>query len=370
MRENDRHMEELVERSLEVLRENQSESGAFIASPTFSQYGYSWLRDGYFCAKAALMWDQVDIAESFLLWATRSIEGTRAQIETLQGLLESGQPPKTGWFPPARFNLDGSKDESSWPNHQNDGYGSYLLLLAECARSSHRELSEGEHRTALLVYEYLRIVWDRPCSDCWEEFEDKVHLSTLAALCGGLKAISCFMGNDRKVFRDLAKQIERSIRSSALSHGYYPKYLGSDQVDASEIWLSVPYAVLAPQEPELRRTIEKIEEELENEGGVKRYAADTYYGGGQWPILSAFLGWHHVRCGNPGRAWELLDWVCAQQDERGFLPEQVDTFVNNPRMVGPWERRWGSSALPLVWSHAMFLILYKELVGYTTHKER
>ncbi len=42
----------LARRSLDIIRAGQAPSGAFVASPTFSQYGFAWLRDGSFIAEA------------------------------------------------------------------------------------------------------------------------------------------------------------------------------------------------------------------------------------------------------------------------------------------------------------------------------
>jgi hypothetical protein len=39
------------------------------------------------------------------------------------------------------------------------------------------------------------------------------------------------------------------------------------------------------------------------------------------------------------------------------LPEQVLVDVQDPQMVEPWELRWGPVATPLLWSHAMYLIM-------------
>ena len=42
----------IARRSLEVLKQGQDSSGAFVASPSFPTYRYAWLRDGAFCAYA------------------------------------------------------------------------------------------------------------------------------------------------------------------------------------------------------------------------------------------------------------------------------------------------------------------------------
>ena len=48
-------------------------------------------------------------------------------------------------------------------------------------------------------------------------------------------------------------------------------------------------------------------------------------------------------------------------DAEGNLPEQVPTRAYAPAMLPVWERRWGPVATPLLWSHAMYLILANEL---------
>jgi GH15 family glucan-1,4-alpha-glucosidase len=49
----------------------------------------------------------------------------------------------------------------------------------------------------------------------------------------------------------------------------------------------------------------------------------------------------------------------AQAGEGGWLPEQVSIDVNNESMIVPWVEKWGPSAVPLLWSHAEYLILCK-----------
>ena len=44
--------DKLRERSIAVILESQAPSGAFVAGPGFSQYGYVWFRDGSFIAAA------------------------------------------------------------------------------------------------------------------------------------------------------------------------------------------------------------------------------------------------------------------------------------------------------------------------------
>jgi GH15 family glucan-1,4-alpha-glucosidase len=135
-----------------------------------------------------------------------------------------------------------------------------------------------------------------------------------------------------------------------------------EQVDASLLGLSVPYRVLSPGDPIMRQTVERIEEDLHcRGGGVHRYTDDTYYGGGEWVLLAAWLGWYYTKAGERDNAGELQRWIEAQADADGCLPEQVSAHLLAPEHCGPWVERWGPVAKPLLWSHAMYLILHHAL---------
>ena len=92
-----------------------------------------------------------------------------------------------------------------------------------------------------------------------------------------------------------------------------------------------------------------------------RYIGDTYYGGGQWLLLTSSLAWHLATTGEFGGAVAAQDWVRAQALENGDLPEQVTGHAQEPGMIAPWVERWGEIATPLLWSHAMYLLAETEL---------
>ncbi|MBI9104407.1 MAG: hypothetical protein JEY99_18465 [Spirochaetales bacterium] len=352
----------LRQRSEEIIFTNQTAGGAIIACPSFSQYNYSWFRDGAFIAYAMIRIGRLAEAERFLSWGNRVVISSREKIDALGDKLDKGEALSIRDFLGARYTPEGEEDESDWPNFQIDGYGTWLWCMAEYLKAADLSELPGVWQTGVeLTIRYLRMVWQRPNSDCWEEFPDEVHPATLACIYGGLKRISPWLdqeGNEEGgTLEVFAEEIKSFVYNNLHEDGYFPKYLGSDLVDASLLWIALPFGMADLKDPVMVKTVELIEEKLLEEGGVKRYAEDTYYGGGQWIIHSCWLAWYYYESGRMVEADTLMEWVIRQQKDDGSLPEQTTEITNEPPMVKVWEQRWGTVATPLVWSHAMFLIV-------------
>src|SRR5258708_38934661 len=85
--------------------------------------------------------------------------------------------------------------------------------------------------------------------------------------------------------------------------GKLVKFLGNPAVDGSLLWSAVPYGLLKPNDPTFETTLAKIEHDLHYPGGgVYRYRADVYYGGGEWLLLAAWLGWVYATRGDHEKA--------------------------------------------------------------------
>jgi GH15 family glucan-1,4-alpha-glucosidase len=139
--------------------------------------------------------------------------------------------------------------------------------------------------------------------------------------------------------------------------GRFRKGPGDDRVDASLLWLAVPFGVLPVDDPRNGATVEALRTEHAGPGGgIYRYLGDTYYGGGQWLLLTSSLAWHDAVAGDTDAHAAAQAWVRAQALANGDLTEQVTGHSQEPAMVEPWVRRWGPVATPLLWSHAMYVI--------------
>jgi GH15 family glucan-1,4-alpha-glucosidase len=355
---------EIAERGRALILSLQDPSGAYPASPSFSAYrGYSWLRDGAFIADAMSAAGEVASASAFFGWCARALVARAPEIHRIVAAADSATPVADREMLPTRFTLDGAAGDTEWWDFQLDGYG--LWLWAALTHAERHDLDVTPWRRAIeLTVDYLIASWDRPCYDWWEEHVEEVHVSTLGSIEAGLRAAarSEQVGPERRgAAAETADAAARLVRERGTVDGRLVKWIGSTAVDASLAALIAPLRVVPGDSDLGRATLAELERQLVVEGGTHRFTTDTYYGGGQWPLLSCFIGLAHLDAGNPERARELLDWSAGTVRASGTMPEQVADHLIDPSFVDEWVERWGTSADPLLWSHAMFLRLAVEL---------
>lgn len=354
---------QLYNHSIEVILDHQAPSGGYLASPSFPDYRYCWFRDGAYTAYAMDLAGEHESAWRFHDWCARVINARRAIVERAVRTVQRGQRLTESDTLHTRYSLDGAEGgDPDWPNFQLDGLGTWLWALAEHARLAElAEVPASWRQAAVLTARYLAALWDHPCYDCWEEFGDRVHVYTLAAIYGGLQALGS-LGLEGGWER-VPVAIRALVLQHGLHHGRLIKSIGNAAVDASLLGVSIPYRVLQPDDRRIRATVPWIEAELRGDGGgVHRYAADTYYGGGEWILLTAWLGWYYAEVGQHGEALQILRWIEAQADEHSNLPEQLPRNLIAPAYLDPWREQRGEIARPLLWSHAAYLILYDALL--------
>jgi dextranase len=368
---------DLFARSIEIIKANQAPSGAYIASPNFEQYHYCWFRDGAYTAYALDLAGEHDSSSRFYDWAANNIAGRAAQVERAATAAARGQMPAPGDILHTRYTMDGADSPDDWPNFQLDGFGTLLWGMSRHLDLTGRSLDAvpaSWSEAVTLLVQYLSALWSLPCYDCWEEFPDKLHTYTMASIYGGLRAASSMLAStSARSAADLASgtaaRIKQFVLDNCVLDGSLVKFKGSPLVDGSLICVSTPYGLFAPDDPVMQTTIARIESDLRRDGGgVHRYIEDSYYGGGEWLLLTAYLGWYYAECGETGRAQALLDWVEACAGAQDDLPEQVSHHLNQPDMLPVWEARWGRIATPLLWSHAAYVTLAANL-GRTTRAD-
>lgn len=348
-------LESLKNRSIQVILENQHLSGAYLASPNFDTYRYCWFRDGAYIANGMKQADEYTSAEKFHDWAAETILSQQEVIQSARQKIAQGEKLSQADFLHTRYTLDGKiAEKEDWPNFQSDGFGTWLWSLSNYVRSKGLRCKPIWSEAAELVGQYLTSVWRVPCYDLWEEFPEQQHTYTLAAIYGGLRSIEGLVGLS---FKNVAGEILQFILTHCQHEGVFVKAVGRKDVDASLVALAIPYGVVEPGSELMRNTVKRIEKDLVRDYGTHRYATDTYYGGGQWLLLSAWLGCYHARLGEVEEANAYLNWLMTQSDQTGQMPEQVPLQLNQPSFYPQWLERWGEIAKPLLWSHASFLSL-------------
>ncbi|HEV3310734.1 MAG TPA: glycoside hydrolase family 15 protein [Chloroflexota bacterium] len=344
---------DLTEVSLAIIGDGQTAGGAFIASPNFPTYRYCWYRDGTFVAQALDLFGDHDRAAAFYDWGARTV---LRQRDVVQKVLLGPAHERPSVYLHTRYELDGSPADDDWPNFQLDGYGTFLWGMTEHLRLSGRGLRPGWGQAIEVLLEYLGHLWKSPNYDCWEELPDRIHLSTLCALYGGAAAVASRLNVPGAA--DLAQATRDFVLAQSAELGYLPKFVGSDAVDASVMWASIPFNLFELSDPVMTSTARKIEDDLVGpSGGVRRYASDSFYGGGEWILLTALLGECWLRSGETERAAGARVWIEAHAGPRGELPEQAPVDLIAPAEYDLWQTRWGPIATPLLWSHAAYLRL-------------
>ena len=160
--------------------------------------------------------------------------------------------------------------------------------------------------------------------------------------------------------------IRDQLINGAEQFGHFVKFPDSPAVDASLLALAVPYGVVAPDDPIMLKTVEQIEATILHGRGLHRYAKDSYYGGGAWILLTAWLGWYYaellaarpdLEAGLKQKIQTCQTWIESRAMDKLYLPELVSENLNFPAYLSTWKNRWGDIASPLLWSHANYIIL-------------
>jgi GH15 family glucan-1,4-alpha-glucosidase len=178
--------------------------------------------------------------------------------------------------------------------------------------------ADAAHATRVFLARH----WHEPCHDWWEE-RSGVHSATLGCIWAALQR------------DDIAASVHEARER--------------ERLDGSQAFLVVLGLVGVDVLAQIEATL-----------GYHRHLDDEYYGGGEWPVLAGLLGW--ARRVNELDATEQLAWIESKATGSGALPEQAGAQLR-PARYGTWVARWGPPAVPLLWSHAMYLILQAVLVG-------
>lgn len=348
--------------SVRIIKSNQADSGAYVASPNFGQYNYSWFRDGSFIANSMVQVGEIESARNFHAWAGSVINKRSEKIQSLIERNQRSEKIEVEEHLDCRYTVEGEEGAEFWTNLQLDGFGAWLWSLDEFLKIA-GPLDAEILAAADLIAEYISEFWGIESFDWWEESFGHQHVSTLGSIAVGLLRHSQWQWVEperRAISKMESSRVSDLINQNGQIDGRLVKWIDGQGLDASLLSLFEPFEFLDARSDIGRTTIAAIAAQL-GTFGTYRHAEDDYYGGGRWPLLSCFLGLCYVELGDFAGALEILRWVAGTANQANELPEQIDGNLLHPSSRRDWIEKWGEPAIPLLWSHAMFLHLYATL---------
>jgi GH15 family glucan-1,4-alpha-glucosidase len=352
----------LRDASIRIIKANQAGSGAYVASPNFRVYNYSWFRDGAFIADAMSACGENESALSFHKWATRIIIDREDKIASLIRRGKQGEKIANDEHLHCRYTVDGQESSEQWTNLQLDGFGTWIWSLDEFLKRENT-LPLATYRAVETLIGYLGTFWEIDTYDWWEESYGHQHVANLGSMAAGLSRCSEWKHiseDSRLAAANTAMRIMTLIRSRGLFNGRLAKWIDGNGLDASLIALVAPFGLLNDDKEIARGTVDAVASVL-GTFGTYRHEDDWYFGGGKWPLLSCFLGLAYISLGEEQKAQQILDWAASVTNEELALPEQLAEPLLQPEKRAQWIEQWGEPACPLLWSHAMYLSLYSTL---------
>ena len=340
----------LVERSiLALLLLCDKETGGIIACPsTDPDYRYVWPRDAFYVALALDRSGYHDQAERFYLWC-RAAQDRSGVLH--QRYFSSPELIGPAWGP-------------AW-GEEIDETASVLWGMVE-----HLRLTRDRGFLSAVWPFISQAAWYLVSSvdhsgkvkatmNLWEEKPSR-HIYSAVTVAAGLKAASdaanemSYASEARRwglASESVKKHLLEAFWDDRLGHFIRTAEPRDKQVDASSLALSFPFGIIPDRNPRMVKTAQALVDSFHfPAGGIGRFPSDVNYGGNPWILSTCWLAIHYSNAGRVAAARALLDWSANHATGLGLLPEQVDR--DDGRVL---------SAVPLAWSHAMFILASQAL---------
>ena len=383
-----------------IILQHQDPTGPFPATGQ-ERYKYSpfrWVRDSSNTALGLIYKLQsaskndskilMDAIEKNFEWWFNRINDEK---EGLQYLISTDSISVTDFHKkvlPARFTKKGLCEtklelvDENWPNAQLDGYGTLLAVFGKYIKQTNKTSLALYYKDQIsLLASYLSKFATFPNYDMWEDSkfwgtDGCLHLSTLACVYTGLSAVNEMNIDSITTKKTNLSSIKSFVENNFINNqGELVKYnqKNNDEtyfipedpvnhIDSSMILLSSPFegSIYPHSNPLMKNISERVERDLNKDGGVKRYPGDEFYSGGRWPMLSALQGIHLLQEEKIHGALRNAEWILQTQDADLNLIEQVpDDF--DSKVYCAWCKKWGEPTTPLLMGHGFAIVFFEEL---------
>ncbi|MFP3064973.1 MAG: glycoside hydrolase family 15 protein [Sulfolobus sp.] len=357
----------LLNVSLFVIKNHMDQNGSIIASSDYSfvgvygdSYTYCWPRDSAIASYALDIAGYGDLAIRHYTFISRLVseEGFLYHKYNPDMTLASSWHP---WFLNGRRIYPIQEDETA---------------LQVWAISMHYNLYKDIDELVTIYKDFvkpairfmIRYIEDglpKPSFDLWEE-RYGIHIYTVSTVYGALTQASKLVADmgDEVLASDMIS-VANYMKEQALKKMVYngrfirriDEYGRQDLTVDASMYSPYFFGMVNPKDQIMVSTVNAIENALLVNGGIIRYENDYYRRARQYPnpwiITTLWVAEYYADTGNYDKALKYLKWVIDRALPTGLLPEQVypDTFES-------------SSVMPLVWSHAEFIITIDKLKSY------
>lgn len=331
-------------------------TGAIVAAPTTSlpeeiggvrnwDYRFTWLRDATFTLYALNVLGYMDEAWAFTHWLRRLsyVDGEDLQImygiRGERDLSEHELPHLSGYgnSRPVRIG-NGAADQK-----QMDVFGEVLDCIHIFRKSGgferYGEKLEGPLWSMMSgLVEYVCAHWQEPDSGIWEVRGGLRHFVYSKVMCWVALDRGIRAAEQLNLEADLPRwrMVRDQIRADILMHGYnttlgaFTQSYDDTALDASNLLLPL-VGFIAPDDPRMRSTVDRIMERLTDERGfVYRYHSDDGLAGseGTFTICTFWLVDNLAMQGRVDEARSLFERLLGYAGRLGLFSEEIDSHNN------------------------------------------